>query len=277
MRRTPLYTLEVRITNGTMTEEFVRANPVISRTIEIRADQTLNQLHRAIFEAFGRWDDCHLSEFHLGEHPRDRHAERYVLPFIHDDAEEYDEPPATGTTTTTRMGKLGLQVGGVFWYWYDYGDDWYHEVRVLAIGEAEASVKYPRVIASVGESPPQYRDWDEDDLEEEADWVPSGDEPRRVLGWLPVTGDVEEGTTNFADGSVVEWRHEVLSREEAFLVVDRALGHTYRVTTLREPPDGRVVVSTYVLTGVWLNACVRELGRGDSETVVGVEVVQGLA
>jgi len=66
-----LYTLEVILLDGYMTEEFAKANPVISRTIEIRADQTLNQLHRAIFEAFDRWDDCHLSEFHLGQRPRD--------------------------------------------------------------------------------------------------------------------------------------------------------------------------------------------------------------
>lgn len=45
-----LYTLEVTILDARMSDEFVRRNPVVSRTIEIRSDQTLNQLYRAIFD-----------------------------------------------------------------------------------------------------------------------------------------------------------------------------------------------------------------------------------
>lgn len=166
MART-LYTLQVSILRGPMTEAFMRDHPVVTRTIEICGDQTLNQLHRAIFEAYDRWDDCHLSEFHFGPKPRDRHAERYVLPFIHDDPDEYDEQPAAGSTTQTRLGRLGLEVGSVFWYWYDFGDDWYHEIRVLAVGEAESGERYPRVAARVGDSPPQYVDWDADEEDED--------------------------------------------------------------------------------------------------------------
>jgi len=36
-----LYTLEVFIISGPVTEKFVKKNPVISRTIQIRGDQTL--------------------------------------------------------------------------------------------------------------------------------------------------------------------------------------------------------------------------------------------
>lgn len=159
----PLYTLEVAITGGPMTDEFVARNPVVSRTIEIRADQTLDQLHRAIFEAFGRWDDSHLSEFNLGAGVMDMDGDRYVLPSIFDDPERSEVTPAAGNTTQTRIGGLGLQVGRVFWYCYDFGDDWQHRIEVIAVGEAEPKVKYPRVVASVGESPPQHRPpWDEE-------------------------------------------------------------------------------------------------------------------
>ena len=156
-----LYTLEVTITGWLMTDEFVARNPVVSRTIQIRADQTLNQLHRIIFEAFGRWDDCHLSQFNLGAGVIDRSGDRYVLPFILDDPERYEETSAAGSMTQTRIGGLGLQVGRVFWYEYDYGDEWQHRIEVVAIGEAEPKVKYPRVIARVGDSPPQYADFDD--------------------------------------------------------------------------------------------------------------------
>src|SRR6516165_6948848 len=55
-----LYVLAVFLTGGPTSEKF--ANKVISRTIEIRGDQTLAQLHDAIFQAYDRWDQ-HLYEF----------------------------------------------------------------------------------------------------------------------------------------------------------------------------------------------------------------------
>ena len=161
-----LFSLQVTIVDGLMAHDFIRTNPVVSRTIELRSDQTLNQLHRAIFDAFERWDDCHLSEFHLGPRPGDRHAERYVLPFVFDDPDRFDEPKPAGSMTAVRLGTLGPKVGRVFWYWYDFGDNWYHEVRVVTVGETAPGLRYPRVVASVGASPPQYlpldEDWDDD-------------------------------------------------------------------------------------------------------------------
>ena len=63
-----LYTLEVFIISGPITEKFAKKNPVISRTIQIRGDQTLEDLHHAIFDAFGRWEE-HLYEFQFGKGP----------------------------------------------------------------------------------------------------------------------------------------------------------------------------------------------------------------
>jgi hypothetical protein len=60
-----LYTLDVFIINGPMTRSFVKKNRVISRTIQIRGDQTLEDLHHAIFYAFGREDE-HMYEFQVG-------------------------------------------------------------------------------------------------------------------------------------------------------------------------------------------------------------------
>ena len=60
-----LYTLDVFVISGPMTKKFSRKNPVISRTIRIRGDQTLAQLHQAIFDAFDRFDE-HMYEFQIG-------------------------------------------------------------------------------------------------------------------------------------------------------------------------------------------------------------------
>src|SRR5438093_7109202 len=74
-----LYTLEVFLLSGPITEKFAKENPVVSRTIQIRGDQTLEDLHHAIFDAFGRSDE-HMYEFQFGKGPMDPKAPRYVLP-----------------------------------------------------------------------------------------------------------------------------------------------------------------------------------------------------
>jgi hypothetical protein len=57
-----LFTLEVCITGGPMTEKFIKKNKVVCRTIQIRGDQTLEDLHFAIFDAFDR-EEQHMFEF----------------------------------------------------------------------------------------------------------------------------------------------------------------------------------------------------------------------
>jgi hypothetical protein len=60
-----LYTLDVFVIGGPVTEKFLKRNPEISRTIQIRGDQTLEELHHAIFEAFDRFDE-HMYQFQFG-------------------------------------------------------------------------------------------------------------------------------------------------------------------------------------------------------------------
>jgi len=60
-----LFTLEIALIGGPVAEEFADENPVVSRTIEIRGDQMLEDLHYAIFDAFDREDE-HLYEFQVG-------------------------------------------------------------------------------------------------------------------------------------------------------------------------------------------------------------------
>ena len=152
----PLYTLEVCVVSGLLTDDFIARNPVVSRTIEIRADQTLEQLHKRIFMAFNRWDDWHVYEFQFGDGPHDRSGDRYVLPFVFEHSEEYDDHGATGRVDKTKIGDLNLHVGQTFGYWFAFEDNWYHQISVLAIGEADPKKRYPRIVARAGSSPPQY-------------------------------------------------------------------------------------------------------------------------
>jgi hypothetical protein len=156
-----LYSLDVFIINGPMTRSFVKKNKVISRTIQIRGDQTLEDLHHAIFYAFDREDE-HMYEFQVGgKGPMDPKARRYTLHLYDEDTKPEDRP--AGDVEHTKVGAIGLKVNDAFGYWFDFGDDWWHQINVVAIEEGSGRGKFPKVVKRVGKSPPQYVDWDEED------------------------------------------------------------------------------------------------------------------
>jgi len=156
-----LYELEVALLNGPITEAFAKKNPTVARTIQIRSDQTLEDLHEAIFNAFDRFDE-HMYEFQIGgKGPMDRKARRYVLSAAMDDP--FDDRKPAGDVTRTTLGSLGLKVDQPFGYWFDFGDDWWHQITILAIHDEVPRGRYPKVTQKTGESPPQYIDWDEEE------------------------------------------------------------------------------------------------------------------
>ena len=91
----------------------------------------------------------------------DPKARRYVLPINVDDLFSEREP--AGDVEHTTIGSLGLKEGEAFGYWFDFGDDWWHQINVEAIDEKIGRGKYPKIIKRVGESPPQYVDWDNEE------------------------------------------------------------------------------------------------------------------
>lgn len=147
-----LYTLKVYLIKGPLPEDF--NEEVVSRTIQIKGDQTLENLHNAIFKAFDRWEE-HMYEFLLGEGPFDRSAV-YSLPFGTDP----DLEDSLGSVNDTTIDSLGLEEGRAFGYRFDFGDEWLHQIDVVGIEENISSERYPRIIKRTGKNPPQYPDID---------------------------------------------------------------------------------------------------------------------
>jgi len=54
-----------------------------------------------------------------------------------------------------------LEVKDVFHYLFDFGDDWWHRIRVQSLKETNLRKKSIKIIKSIGESPPQYPDYDD--------------------------------------------------------------------------------------------------------------------
>lgn len=142
-----LYIIMVFLKGGPVSKKF--EDKEISRVIEVRGDQTLEDLHLAIFKAYDRWEH-HMYEFQLGKRPFDPQGPNYGIPGAAGSNEVRD-------ARTTTLDDLKLKPERVFGYWFDFGDDWFHQVQIERIDQAIPTVTYPRVIKRVGKSPPQYQ------------------------------------------------------------------------------------------------------------------------
>jgi hypothetical protein len=160
-----LYEIEIALLEGPISRTFVKRNPHVTRTIQIRGDQALEALHEAIFQAFDRFEE-HMYEFQIGgKGPMDRRARRYVLPMAMED--DWSDPQPSGAVDATRIDSLGLKKNSVFGYWFDFGDDWWHQGTVIAIHDEVPPGEYPKITARTGESPPQYPEADDAEDEDE--------------------------------------------------------------------------------------------------------------
>jgi hypothetical protein len=158
-RSMSIYILEVFLISGPTTKEFVNKNPVVSRTIDIRGDQSLEKLHDAIFKVFNREDE-HLYEFQIGgKGPNDPKAKRYGLTMHFDD--KFEDIETEGDVTQTKIDTLNLKKDEAFGYWFDFGDDWWHQINVISIENKSLKSRYPKITNRIGQSPPQYIDIDE--------------------------------------------------------------------------------------------------------------------
>jgi hypothetical protein len=115
--------------------------PVV-RTIAVRTDQTLEQLHEALRLAFG-WADPHLYSFWVGGTHWDREAPEYTAPF---EVEEMDEDKLSARTP---LGELRLKKGSKLAYLFDFGDEWRLDLEVVDSWAAE-DASYPMLVEAVG-------------------------------------------------------------------------------------------------------------------------------
>jgi hypothetical protein len=144
----------------------------IWRNIAVRGDQTLDDLHEAIYDAFDRYDE-HLYSFYFplpGAKKSRRFSMRDGLEYASPNTCEDDGPfsdPDLLNAAKTKISSLKLKPKQVFNYLFDYGDEWWHEITVVEVDAAQEKGKYPRVLESRGKSPPQYPDMEDEDEEEE--------------------------------------------------------------------------------------------------------------
>jgi hypothetical protein len=123
------------------------------RDIEIRDDQTLVDLHKAIQEGF-QWYDDHLYAFFMSGRE-----------WNSDDEMMYSEPESLKQEGSERENEMGADIklsmlrltkGKKIAYVYDFGDNLGLKLRVKDVSETAAHARYPRTIALLGYSPEEY-------------------------------------------------------------------------------------------------------------------------
>jgi tetratricopeptide (TPR) repeat protein len=125
----------------------LRDRPDIWRIIDIKGNQMLSSLHKAIFKAFDRFEEHHYS-FFLSNKPYDRGGE-YASPNIGADG-------TVKLASRIRIDSVELYGGRKFLYLFDYGDEWWHDVELVSVTERVTRARYPRVVKKQGKSPRQY-------------------------------------------------------------------------------------------------------------------------
>lgn len=120
------------------------AKPPIWRRLDLASDPRLDQVHEVLQAAFG-WHGGHLHEFH-GDGPRWQ-AERFNSGFQLDDEGGTPE-------TDVRLEQVMASPGDRLHYWYDFGDDWDHTIKLEQVAARDDNAPPGRVVAGRRAAPP---------------------------------------------------------------------------------------------------------------------------
>lgn len=147
----------------------------LHRVIEISGNAPFDLLHRIIFQAFDRHDP-HLYRFLLTYRETKSMRALYDCKIMVEDTEMVGPPPWDDPEEIRHdahaftLDDAQFKEKDFFYYWFDFGDDWLHRLKIEKIFQKENDLPegafYVGFIKSVGESPPQYGEdsvWESDD------------------------------------------------------------------------------------------------------------------
>lgn len=129
--------------------ELQEIEPLIWRRILVPADYNFWDLHVAIQDSMG-WQDYHLHQFEIRGKGK-RKEDHIGIPDF-DRMEGLQEVyPGWEILMFTYFNDLGVEAK----YLYDYGDSWYHNVKLEGYIFREKNVKYPVCIGGERACPPE--------------------------------------------------------------------------------------------------------------------------
>lgn len=124
----------------------------VSRKLLVPEDVNMRQLHLLIQVAMG-WENYHMWQFSDA-----KWKSRITVSLPMDDDFGFDEEKALIAHTVKLKETFFEQNGSKpFWYWYDFGDDWWHKISFLKTNkkDREQFNGIPVCIEALGNCPPE--------------------------------------------------------------------------------------------------------------------------
>ncbi len=124
----------------------------VTRKIELKVTQTLDNLHEAIvYQSFG-WDDPHMYSFFFDNKP---YSENRKMEYSCDpESDDYSGEKAN--SSKIKIENLNLRKRQKFLFVFDFGDDHHFGIAVNDFGTVEKGRKYPSILEENGKPPKQY-------------------------------------------------------------------------------------------------------------------------
>jgi len=136
-------------------------NKRIYRKIAIRGDHTLDDLHEAVFYAFDREEEHMYSFFFPASATKSKRVIMNSPEFSPSDPWGSQTVSGESDTAKTTISSLGLMMKQKFYYLFDWGDEWWHELTFEGVCSTEVNT-LPVVTVRKGESPSQYPDFEDE-------------------------------------------------------------------------------------------------------------------
>lgn len=134
-------------------------HPKLYRDIEISSARSLEDLAEAITIAFDFEFDHPFGFYSTLSGPYDKSVERYESA-----ADTKGGHSSTASAKQTTVAQAFAKAGKTLLFLFDYDEEWRFTVELRSLGKAAPETRFPRLLASVGDAPPQYPDLDDDDL-----------------------------------------------------------------------------------------------------------------
>ena len=115
-------------------------SPMVWRRLLVRSDSTIADLHYTIQIAMG-WSDVHLNRFHI-------HGQDFGV--YHDGGISFADNPEK-----VLLSAFGFRTRERFFYEYDFGDEWLHEIRIEKRLPLDPKKTYPVCIDGKHAAPPE--------------------------------------------------------------------------------------------------------------------------
>ena len=129
--------------------EMLEITPAIWRRILVPAEYNFWDLHVAIQDSMG-WEDRHLHYFQI--RGKGKHNEVHIgIPDFDGLPDLQEVYPGWEIWVIAYFNDLGIEAK----YLYDYGDDWWHSVKLEGYIYQEKNIKYPVCIGGERACPPE--------------------------------------------------------------------------------------------------------------------------